>query len=174
MFSKTTQIGICGAGAMGAGIAQIAASAGHHVVVLDRDEAALERGRNSVAKGAAALLKRGKISAEDADNLQSRITWTLDINDLSRTGLVIEAIVENLEIKRVLFQKLENIVPKNTVLATNTSSLSVTQISVGLERPQKFIGLNFFNPAPIMKLVEVISGLNSDAKIVSSALSLMQ
>lgn len=167
-------VGVCGAGSMGAGIAQIAAQAGHQVVVLDRDEDALARGRSSVDKGAAALLKRGKINEDEAEALKARILWTLDIDALSDAELVIEAIVENADIKQALFAQLESTLSNDAVIATNTSSLSVTSLSSGLKHPARFIGLHFFNPAPIMKLVEVVRGLSTDAALSEQMLQLME
>ncbi len=174
MFTTETRIGVCGAGAMGAGIAQVASRAGHKVIVLDRDDDALTSARAAVEKGAGALLKRGKINEEEAQAIAGRMQWSLHVADMAQCGLVIEAIVENMDVKTSLFKALEQVTGDNTVLATNTSSLSVTSLASGLERPAHFLGLHFFNPAPIMKLVEVISGAETDAGIASGALKLMQ
>jgi len=160
-LSQSTVIGICGAGAMGAGIAQVAATAGHKVIVFDSFDGALKRGRENVEKGAAALLKRGKIDEAKAEAIMDRLSWTDEISSLSQCGLIIEAIIEDLDIKIDLFQQLESFVSETTYLATNTSSLSVSAIAAKLSRPENFLGLHFFNPAPIMKLVEVISGLQT-------------
>jgi len=159
---------------MGAGIAQVAAQAGHAVIVYDSFEGALERGEGSLKKGASALLKRGKIDTSDAEALQARVIWTDDINALKSCGLIIEAIIENRDIKTDLFTRLETIVDETAILATNTSSLSVSSLAARLKRPQNFLGLHFFNPAPIMKLVEVIKGLHSDTKLVSACFKLME
>lgn len=174
MLNAETVVGVCGAGAMGAGIAQVAAQAGHDVVVLDQEDAVLARGRASVENGTAALARRGKISESEARAINRRISWTLHTGDLSHAGLVIEAIVENADIKRALYQKLEEFLPPDAVLATNTSSLSVTVLAANLARPQKFLGLHFFNPAPLMKLVEVVSGLLTDAALAAGAMALME
>ncbi len=174
MFSTKTKIGVCGAGAMGAGIAQVAAQAGHDVVVLDRDDKALARGRTSVEKGASALLKRGKIDAAEAEALASRVCWTLEISALADADLVIEAIIEDAAIKHALYTQLERVLDNRAVLATNTSSLSVSRLAEGLARPAQFLGLHFFNPAPIMKLVEVVSGADTDPAIAASARALME
>ena len=172
-LAKDTIIGVCGAGAMGAGIAQVAACAGHKVIVFDSFEGALNRGRQSVENGAKALLKRGKINETEAKAIAERLIWTKDISSLSFCGLVIEAIIENLNIKIELFQKLENIISETAYLATNTSSLSVSAIAARLSRPNNFLGLHFFNPAPIMKLVEVVEGLQTDEAVVPSCMTLM-
>ena len=173
-FSANDMIGVCGAGAMGAGIAQIAAQAGHKVIVLDTSDEALERGRKSIDKGAAALLKRGKIDEAEAKALNETIAWTLEASDISQCGLVIEAIVENASIKQKLFETLESVLSEDAVIATNTSSLSVTDLAESLHRPAQFIGLHFFNPAPVMKLVEVVSGKASDPAIIDAAMALMK
>ncbi|GJL95129.1 MAG: 3-hydroxyacyl-CoA dehydrogenase [Hyphococcus sp.] len=173
MFGNDTKVAVCGAGAMGAGIAQVAAQAGHTVIVLDQNDKALARGKATVAKGAAALLKRNKITEDEAAALEARVEWVLDVDALKDADLVIEAIVENADIKQSLFEKIEAINP-NAVIATNTSSLSVTSLGARLMRPSRFLGLHFFNPAPIMKLVEVVSGADTDKELASSALSLME
>lgn len=167
-------IGVVGAGAMGAGIAQVAAQAGHTVVVVDEDEAALARGRCVVETGAARVVKRGKLAEADARALIARVRWTLDPKDLAPAGLVVEAIVENPDIKRDLFKKLEAILVGDAVIATNTSSLSVTALASALAQPQRFLGLHFFNPAPVMKLVEVVSGAATDRSVAHAAADLMR
>jgi 3-hydroxybutyryl-CoA dehydrogenase len=174
MLNSETVVGVCGAGAMGAGIAQVAAQAGHRVIVLDQDEAALGRGRDGIAQGLAGQVKRGKLTEEESSAIQRRLSWTMDVGALSPCGLVIEAIVENPAVKTKLFQSLEAVTDANAVLATNTSSLSVTEIAKGLARPAHFLGLHFFNPAPVMKLVEVISGARTDPKIAAESFALMQ
>ncbi len=174
MFSNASKIAVCGAGAMGAGIAQVAAQAGHNVVVLDRDQEALARGKASIAKGAAALLKRGKLDEIEAAALEARISWTLAVDDLADATLIIEAIAENADIKQSLFEKLEAILSDEAVLATNTSSLSVTSLAAKLKRPARFLGLHFFNPAPIMKLVEVVHGSDTSEDVADAAFNLMK
>ncbi len=174
MLDQTTIIGVCGAGAMGAGIAQVAAQAGHKVIVCDRDDAALASGRAAVEKGAQALLKRGKLDAAGAKDMAGRIVWTRTIADMTPARLVIEAIIEKLEAKASLFRKLEEIVSPDAALATNTSSLPVTLLAATLTRPARFLGLHFFNPAPAMKLVEVVSGAATDPDLASAAASLMR
>lgn len=159
---------------MGAGIAQVAAQAGHKVIVYDRDEAALANGRSAVDKGAQALLKRGKLDAAGAKDLTGRIVWTLTIADMAPAGLVIEAIVEKQEAKVSLFRQLEEVVAPDAALATNTSSLPVTLLGAALSRPARFLGLHFFNPAPVMKLVEAVSGAATDPELANAAASLMR
>lgn len=167
-------IGVCGAGAMGAGIAQVAAQAGHSVIVYDSFPGALSNGTTRVAKGVAALLRRGKISEDEADTIQDRVTWTDDLNSLSNCALIVEAIIESHDIKLELFKSLESVVSDSCILATNTSSLSVSSLAAGLERPENFLGLHFFNPAPVMKLVEVISGLKTGSEAAHTCFELME
>ena len=167
-------VGVCGAGAMGAGVAQIAAAAGHRVVVFDKDEGALARGADSVAKGAAALLKRGALDSAGAESLKVGINWSGELRDLADAGLVIEAIVERAEAKTALFAELEKILAPGAAIATNTSSLSVTALAGALQYPARFLGLHFFNPAPLMKLVEIVPGPASDRALVDAALRLME
>lgn len=174
MLNATTVVGVCGAGAMGAGIAQVAAQAGHRTIVFDLEQAALVRGRAGVAASLAAVVKRGKLTDEAAQATLARIEWTTDIGKLSAAGLVIEAIMEKLPVKQDLFRRLEAVVSADAILATNTSSLSVGDIAAGLASPHRFLGLHFFNPAPIMKLVEVPSGAATDATLAADALALMQ
>ena len=173
-FFKGSVIGICGAGAMGAGIAQVAAQAGHNVIVYDSFDEALDVGKTRVAKGALALLKRGKISNEEAEAIQNRVKWTKNIKDIKPCKLIIEAIIERRDAKVDLFAQLEAIVSSSTILASNTSSLSISSLAMKLKRPENFLGLHFFNPAPIMKLVEVISGLGSRPDVVQSCYNLME
>jgi len=173
LLNRNTVIGVCGAGAMGAGIAQIAAQAGHRVIVLDQFEDALSRGRDTLAKGLTALVKRGKLQEAEAAAIAARCDWKLDVDSISGAGLVIEAIVENAEVKRGLFQQLEDVVATDAVIATNTSSLAVAALAAGMKNPSRFVGLHFFNPAPVMKLVEVICGAETDETLAASAFDLM-
>jgi len=166
-FTTASVIAVIGAGTMGAGIAQVAAKAGHQVLLFDAAEGAAQRGIDNTAKGLNKLVDRGRMTKDDADALVARIQPVSVINDLAPANLVIEAIVERLDIKQQVFGQLEEICAESTVIATNTSSISVTAIGSSLKRPQNLVGMHFFNPAPIMKLVEVISGLDTDPKIAA-------
>lgn len=152
-------VAVIGAGTMGAGIAQVAAKFGHNVLLFDKMEGAAQAGLDRTAKGLEKLVARGKMSEEDKNALVSRIQPTESIADLAPSRLVIEAIVENLAVKQSVFSELEELCGEDTILATNTSSISVTAIGAALKRPENLVGMHFFNPAPIMKLVEVIKGL---------------
>jgi len=157
-LDRSVTVGVIGAGTMGAGIAQVAAAAGHRVVLFDALPGAAEKGRQRIASGLDALVTKGKMEAAERDALVGRIALATTLSDLAPAGLVIEAIVEDLAVKRTLFGELERLVSPEAILATNTSSLSVTAIGRGLKRPERCVGMHFFNPAPIMKLVEVVSG----------------
>ncbi len=174
LLGRDLVVGVCGAGAMGAGIAQVAAQAGHRVIVLDQNDEALARGRDTIAKGLESTVKRGKLSPAEAGAIAARCEWTLDSGALAGAGLVIEAIVENAEIKRALFQRIESAVAADAIIATNTSSLAVTALAAGRANPGRYLGLHFFNPAPVMKLVEVISGAETDATLAAAAFDLMK
>ena len=165
---------VVGAGLMGAGIAQVAAQAGHAVLLFDmRDDAA----REAKAKLAATfdgLVAKGKLTADAAQATLARIEPLARIEGAASVGLVVEAIVENLAAKRALFQQLEGIVASDTILATNTSSISVTAIANGLRHPGRLVGMHFFNPVPLMKLVEVVSGLHTEAAAAQAVFELSQ
>jgi len=173
MQTGTSPIGIVGAGAMGSGIAQLAAQAGHAVILVDQNDSALQRSAATLAKVAARLVEKGKWSADDSERIQSAIDRTTALDSLAACDWVIEAIVEDLGVKQSLFQSLESIVTPQAVLATNTSSLSVTAIAGKLQHPERFMGLHFFNPAPLMALVEVVPALQTDAMHVDRAKSMM-
>jgi 3-hydroxybutyryl-CoA dehydrogenase len=168
-LSTDQVVAVIGAGTMGAGIAQVAAQAGHPVLLYDAAPGSAQKAIAKTAEGMERLVERGKFSAEDVAATLSRMTPVEGLEDLSPAGLVIEAIIEDLDIKQTLFKNLETICKANTILASNTSSLSITAIGDSLERPENFIGLHFFNPAQVMKLVEVIRGSASASNIVDNA-----
>jgi len=157
-------VGVVGAGAMGSGIAQVAAQAGHPVIVYDTNGQALERAAEQLRKTLQKLEEKGKL--ESAESVWSRITYSASLEDLKDAGLVIEAIVENLEVKKKVFAALEGIVGELTVLATNTSSLSVTSIASACQLSGRVIGIHFFNPAPLMALVEIIPAIQTSGQLV--------
>ena len=167
-------VGVVGAGTMGRGIAQVAAAAGHKVHLLDRNLAVLKDAQSFLAKIQDRSVSKGRISRQDADALLERISSTQEVSDMAGCGLVIEAIVERADIKEALFSELESVVSKGCVLASNTSSLSVTALAASLKHADRFVGLHFFNPAPLMPLVEVIPALQSRAGLSNEMLVLMQ
>ena len=165
---------VVGAGIMGMGIAQVAAQAGHAVLVYDTRAEAVPQAKQKLADSLAALVAKGKMSADSVQALLARITPVAQLSDAAHVSLVVEAIVENLAVKRSLFQELEGLVSAQCVLATNTSSISVTAIANGLKHPQRMVGMHFFNPVPLMKLVEVVSGLQTDADVAKAIFELAQ
>ena len=162
------QIAVIGAGTMGAGIAQVAAAAGHNVILFDVAEGAAQKGLDGVAKGLAKLVERGKKTQDDVDALCARITATENFDDMAKSALVIEAIVENLDIKRKVLANLEALCDEKAIFASNTSSISISALAAEMQHPQRLVGMHFFNPAPILKLVEVISGLQTEASVAET------
>jgi len=161
MFSK---IGVIGAGQMGAGIAQVIATSGFVTLLHDAQPAALSKGVDGIHSRLTQAVQKGKLSKEVADAAAQRLTPAASLKDFSQCDLVIEAIVENFEVKAALFKHLDSIVAPHAVLASNTSSISITRIAASTTRPEKVIGVHFMNPVPVMKLVELIRGLQtSDA-----------
>lgn len=158
MTGRIQRATVCGAGAMGSGIAQIAAQSGVAVVVYDTSEQALETGRSRVRHALDGLVGRGRMTADEASAIVGRISWSTDLRSAAGSELVIEAIVESADIKGQLFAALEAVVDEQAILATNTSSLPISRLAKELRRPERFVGMHFFNPAPVMKLVEVIGG----------------
>lgn len=156
MTNKT--FGVCGAGTMGAGIAYAAAMVGYRVWLYDISDEAIVRGRATVERFLKGGVDRGKLTQDAADAIGERISTTIDPGDLSECGIVVEAIVENMDVKKRLFRQLEGVVASDAILASNTSSLPITAIGAELEHPERVVGMHFFNPAHIMKLVEVIQG----------------
>jgi 3-hydroxybutyryl-CoA dehydrogenase len=167
-LDKSKIVAVIGAGTMGAGIAQVAAAAGHPVLLFDVADGAARAAIGTINKGLDRLVTRGKITRAAADAIVGRIVPANGLEALTGAALVIEAIIENLEIKQALFAKLEDIVAADAILATNTSSISVTSIACDLDAPGRVAGLHFFNPAPVMKLVEIVSGRMTDPAIVKT------
>ena len=159
---------VVGAGIMGAGIAQVAAQAGHPVWLFDAREGAAIEAKAKLGKSLEALVAKGKLTAQAVADTFGRIRPVAALEDAASARLVVEAVVEKLEVKRSLFRQLEELVAEDCVLATNTSSISVTAIANGLKRPGRLVGMHFFNPVPLMKLVEVVSGLQTDPAVAQA------
>ncbi len=155
------QIGILGAGSMGSGIAQVAATAGHDVILFDTNPEALQKASTKLQKILNRLVEKGRLNDAEAKAIFGRIYMVDSLETYKDCGLVIEAIIENLDIKKKVFAKLESIVSPQCILATNTSSLSVASIAAACEDPSRVIGIHFFNPAPLMKLVEIIPAIQT-------------
>ncbi|MEY4294928.1 MAG: hypothetical protein RLY82_616, partial [Pseudomonadota bacterium] len=158
-------VGLVGTGAMGRGIAQIAAQAGATVKLFDTQPEAISKAIAALAQQWDKLVEKGRLTAEQAAAQKSRLVAAQSQQDLADCDFIIEAIVERLDVKRSLFADLEKIVPTDCVLATNTSSLSVTAIAAGMQHPERFAGYHFFNPVPLMKVVEVIAGLKTSQTV---------
>lgn len=163
---KDAAIAVIGAGAMGAGIAQVAAQAGHPVALFDTREGAAAQAIAGIARQLGKRVEAGKLDAAERDAVLARLSPAARLEDLEGSALVVEAIVENLQIKRELFENLEAICGDDCILASNTSSLSITSLAATLQRPERVAGLHFFNPAPVMALVEIVAGLASDKAVV--------
>ena len=178
MLDSTTIVGVVGAGAMGTGIAQVAAVAGHRVVLADADASAVERARVAIAKVLAREVEKGRLPAgADATTLE-RITFVAGagpdhLHPFIDCGLIIEAIVERIDAKRALFAALEPVVRDECVLATNTSSLPIAAIGAGCRRPGRVLGLHFFNPAPVMPLVEIVPSLATETDVTAAVRALV-
>jgi 3-hydroxybutyryl-CoA dehydrogenase len=153
------KIGVVGAGTMGHGIAQVATRSGYEVTLVDAAPAALERGRTQIGKGLERMVAKGKLSAEDRDGALGRLTTGGEIAALAGVDLAIEAVVEREDVKRNVLGELDRVCPAHAILATNTSSISITRLAASTSRPEKVIGMHFMNPVPVMQLVEVIRGL---------------
>ncbi|KXY37821.1 3-hydroxybutyryl-CoA dehydrogenase [Bacillus cereus] len=156
------KIVVIGAGQMGSGIAQVCAMAGYDVKVQDLKQEQLDRGLAVISKNLARQVEKGRMKEEEKDATLNRLTWTLDLNSVKEADLIIEAAVEKMDIKKKIFANLDEIAPEHAILATNTSSLPITEIAAVTKRPEKVIGMHFMNPVPVMKLVEIIRGLATD------------
>ncbi len=159
---------VIGAGQMGSGIAQVFAQAHYNVVLNDLDVEFVQKGMGHISKNLNRQVEKGRMTKEEADVILNRLTPSTQLEDASDVDLVVEAIVENLEVKSKLFSKLDEIVPEHTILATNTSSLPITEIAAVTKRPEKVIGMHFMNPVPVMKLVEIIRGLATTDEVYNS------
>lgn len=167
-LDKSRLIGVIGAGAMGAGIAQVAAQAGHIVKLYDNRVGAAAAAIELVEKQLSRLVERKKFTAEQVQKIVSNLQVASSLNDFKETGLVIEAIVENVDVKQSVFSELESICASTCIFASNTSSISITRLAAGMSHPERFVGMHFFNPAPIMKLVEVVSGLVTSPEVAKT------
>ncbi len=174
MSQAEGQVGVVGAGTMGAGIAQVCAVAGMNVTLYDQQEDALARGVKSIESSLARIVKKGNLTDEERGAALGRITTATDKEALSGAETVVEAVFETLAVKRTVWAELAEVVSDNALLATNTSSLSVTEIAAGVPQPERFCGLHFFNPAPILPLVEVVRAQQTTEQTVKRAQSLVE
>ena len=170
MARQIETVGVLGAGLMGHGIAQVAAQSGYEVVLREVDEAALAKGIGKIEKQLARAVEKGKATQEDADAVRARIKGTTEYGDLAECDLVIEAITENLQLKVDMWKEVDPIVKREGVFATNTSSLAVIDQAAATSRPERFVGLHYFNPAQVMKLVEVVRCVTTSEEVFDTAL----
>jgi 3-hydroxybutyryl-CoA dehydrogenase len=174
MSDKKVKIGVLGAGTMGAGIAQVAAQAGYETLVYDVSQEFIDRGLDRIRSFLKGSRERGKISAEQEAEVLGRLSSSLKLEDFSGCGLIIEAVPEKLELKREVFQKLDALTAPETLLATNTSSFSVTAIAGAAKKAERVLGLHYFNPPPLMALVEVVQGERTSVDAIERAAALMR
>jgi 3-hydroxybutyryl-CoA dehydrogenase len=160
------RIGVIGSGTMGSGIAQVAATSGCEVNLYDTNKEALAKSKSNLETTLSKLVEKGKIDTAEKNRISANISYVNALKDLSYSDLVIEAIIENIDVKRKLFSDLENYVAPDTILASNTSSLSIASIAASCEKPERVIGIHFFNPAPLMQLVEVIPAVQTSTKVL--------
>ncbi|HCF71485.1 MAG TPA: 3-hydroxybutyryl-CoA dehydrogenase [Syntrophomonas sp.] len=165
-----SKIGVLGAGTMGAGIAQVSVEAGYNVILVDIVPPVIEKATKSMNKSWSKAVEKGKKTAEDIAKYSALLTTGTNIKDFQDCDIVIEAIIENMDLKKKVFKELDEILPPDAILASNTSALSITEIAAATSRPDKMVGMHFFNPVPAMKLVEVIPGaMTSDAVVDATA-----
>jgi 3-hydroxybutyryl-CoA dehydrogenase len=160
------RIGVIGSGTMGSGIAQVAATSGCVVNLYDTNKEALAKSKSNLETALSKLVEKGKIDTAEKNRISANISYVNALKDLSHSDVVIEAIIENIDVKRKLFSDLENYVAPDTILASNTSSLSIASIAASCEKPERVIGIHFFNPAPLMQLVEVIPAVQTSTKVL--------
>ena len=155
-MTEIKKVGVLGCGLMGSGVAQVAAAAGYTTVVREVDDAPLQKGKAGIEKSLAKFVEKGKLTAEDRDATLGRLTFVTDMDALKDCHIVIEAVTEDLDVKNALWKELDTLCPASTVFASNTSSLTIAAMAGATERADRFVGLHFFNPVPLMKLVEVV------------------
>lgn len=172
--SQISRVGVIGAGTMGSGIAQVAATAGCQVKLFDVNQAQLDKAQAALEKIMNRLIEKGRIDAAEKTRIQSNISYVNTVKDLADSDLTIEAIIENLDIKKKVFQELESHVSDSCIIASNTSSLSIASIAASLDKPERCIGIHFFNPAPLMKLVEVIPAVQTAQNVTGTCVSTIE
>lgn len=168
------KIGVVGAGAMGSGIAQVAAQIGLEVVLRDIEDAFVERGMKGIDKFLSRSVEKGKMEASEKDAILGRIKGTTDMSQLKDVDFAIEVVLEKLDLKKAVFKELDEMCRPEVILATNTSSMSITEIAAATNRPDKICGMHFFNPVPLMKLVEVIRGFSTSDETITTVTGLVE
>lgn len=160
------KIGVIGSGTMGSGIAQVFMESGYEVALRDIDEKFLNKGKSLIEKNLDKKIQKGTLSEEEKTQILQRLNTTIKAENLKDMDIIIEAVAENMELKKKIFKELDEVVKEECIFATNTSSLSITEIALSTKRPEKVIGMHFFNPAQVMKLVEVISGMSTSEETI--------
>jgi 3-hydroxybutyryl-CoA dehydrogenase len=173
-MAEIRTVAVVGSGLMGSGIAEVTARAGHVTLIREVDDQLLDQGMGRIRKSLDRAVDKGKLEAQDRDDVMGRIRGTTALEDLAEADLVIEAIIENLDAKKDLFAQLDDICPEHTLFASNTSSLTVTEMAAATHRPDRFLGLHFFNPVPVMKLVEVVRTIATSDAAFDSAYQFVQ
>src|SRR6266446_5755589 len=164
-LNLSSEVAVIGAGAMGAGIAQIAATAGHRTRIYDADPGIVQAAIGRIVSALEKLATKGRMTPDAAATAARRLQSASSLQECNSAGLVVEAIVENLDVQRTVLAEAEAVVGPECIIASNTSSISITAIGAALKRPQRLVGMHFFNPAPVMELVEIVSGLATDASV---------
>ena len=167
--TQNQQIAVIGAGLMGAGIAQVSAQAGHPVVLRDVTEQALQRGLDGIKASYEKFVSKGKLTADEATAALGRITTTTDLGAVAGADIVVEAVFEQLEVKEAVFRELDKLAKDGAVLASNTSAIPITRIAAATERPESVVGVHFFSPVPLMKLVELVRGYKTSDQALATA-----
>jgi len=171
--SKIFHVGVIGSGTMGSGIAQVAATSGCSVKLYDTNQAALDKAKISLEKILNRLIEKGRIDADEKARIQGNISYVDKLRDLSDSNITIEAIIENIDIKKKVFSELESYVAEDCIIASNTSSLSIASIAASLQKPERCVGIHFFNPAPLMKLVEVIPAIQTSEEVLQKSIEII-
>lgn len=169
-MSEIEKVGVLGCGLMGRGIAQVAASSGHTTIVRDVADEFNRKGKAAITKSLDKFVEKGKMSAEDREATLARLTFTTNVSDLKDSDIIVEAITEDLELKNTLWKELDALCPDHTIFASNTSSLTIAAMAAATSRPDRFVGLHFFNPVPLMKLVEVVRTVTTSAESFDRAM----
>ncbi len=165
-----SKVGVVGCGLMGSGIAQVAAVSGHITVVREVNDELLQRGFDKIRGSLDRLVSKGKMTEEQKDGALDNLRGTTDLAELSDCDLVIEAVVEDPEVKKAVYRELDSLCPPHTIFASNTSSLTITELAEATDRPDRFVGLHFFNPVPVMKLVEVVRTIKTSSETFETAM----
>jgi 3-hydroxybutyryl-CoA dehydrogenase len=168
------KVGVVGGGTMGNGIAHVFAQSGYDVVLVEQSDDLLEKAFSIIAKNLGRLVKKEKITQEDADAAIAKIKKSTDLDDVKDCQLVVEAVFESFDVKKEIFEKLDKVCPKDAILATNTSSIPITQIATVTGRPESVIGMHFMNPVPVMKLVEIIRGIATSDETAAAAVAAVE